>query len=509
MGNWDGRTHALDKEMMGKPYFEAANIAAIKSLYSTRADILDGIAALATDPGNESKTREINDRIGSLVDRWVLPLNRVRDNCSRYMPMDLWIETEVSHEMGFFQGLNNLGIGETRDQLIALENGLAKLVADLQRKWDAMTYGAKELEKIEAEANQKMNDIVQTCIKDATDAWLRVTAAANAIIAKFYKFPDHVNDAIVAAAKAAGIPDAVAEKIPKISLLGKDYFAAGKEMGLPAGQLAKANPELFRDPGMAVSEEIQRVFGPEFEMLIAALVQYHKCIAPLINDAYASQLNTVQSKVPNRGAILVSFTETRRDVDRFLDENGLDKARTIFENFDAALRMWPERVGCDGLYDDAKTMSALISEGFKRRFERMSDIFGVFVQANQGRFTGSVDKRTENELIYTDVWDDRERGVLARGMDQRLKAWRGDVMKINDIWDNAHSQLGVAMRAVPADLERSIDYALNRYLEGLRERVAKETEAASRTLESAADVVSDEKTARVISRAPMRAMLSR
>lgn len=475
----------------------------LKALYPARASALS--AMLATVTGDGGSGNEFEKSFQAYVDGWILPLSHLTDGLLYPSPeINAWRERESSRENAFMQGLINLGVGEARNELAALETGLNNLIADLEKKWATMSEEAKRIEAIEAEACKRMSDILSQGVRDGTDAWARYGSALQRVLEQCQRIPDITNQAVVYLAKEAGLPDVIAEAIPKVSLLGKDYFAYGQSQGLPAAELARANPELFRDPGMAVSETIQKAIGPEFEALVSAINALYRNVLPVASGRYSEQVSYLRGLLPNQGAILVSLSQTRRDVDDFLRNNGLDKARSVYDRIESNLHAWASAQGSSGLQGDANEWANAALEAFKRRYERMANAFGVFVQANQGRFIGSVSRSVENELVFTDVWADRSQGLLDIGMDQRLREWRQGTIEVSNTLASASSQVFDKLRYLPADILDNITGALNSYWRSVVDRVNSEASQAAAACATAESQVSSDGIRRDLDRSSLR-----
>lgn len=480
----------------------------LSALYPARVAALTEILPPLLDQSLEPRARNVADKLGLVVDRWILPFSKL--TAGLLYPgneLDWWREREVTHELKFLQGLVNLNIEGTRDELAALEGKLNQLIADLTLKWGTMSEEARRLENLEAEACRRMSDLLRKSLAQGTDAYLRYADCLKRVLDVCMKVPDLANDAVVYGLKEAGLPEELAKLVPKISLLGKDYFAKGKELGIPAKELAAFNPELCRDPGMAASETIQKALGPEFEGFITAINALYKDLTNL-SASYRAQLDDLQRLVPNQGAVLVSFTQTRRDVDEFLKVNGLDRARVLYERAESALDRWASELPTDGQRADAREWGAEVKEAFKKRYERMANAFGMFVQANQGRFLGSVSKSIENELIFTEVWADRTQGLMDIGMDARLREWRQGTTEVTDVFARASSQVFEQIRYLPADIQDKVTRALDAYWAKLRERLRNETTQAIDSFTRIETMVNVESVKRDLDRAPLRARLT-
>ncbi len=514
MSSYDKRGDEIEADLRTNTALPGEEAGAVLSklvsgLFDNREAALTAMAAVLTTDGNEMLAGDFKEKWHLAIDRWIDPFSRILDGVQNPSSiMTVWREGTVLVENRFFQGLAAINLGEARDAMAQIEMNLEKLSKDLQLKWDTMSEESKRLEAAEAEAARKMTEIVQDSMRGATEAWARYGEALQRFLAPFQKLPDIVNDTIVALAKEAGFPDLLAEAIPKVSLAGKDYFALGKELGIPAKDLAAANPGLLRDPGMAVSETIQKLIGPEFEALVTAINGLYKYVLPIAAGAYGEQIVNYRRLMPNEGAILVSFGQTRRDVDEYLKSNGLDKARSLFERTMADLERWAEGGGTDGQRADAAAFEREVGEAFKRRFERMANAFGMFVQANQGRFIGTPAKYVEENLIFTDVWADREQRLMDIGLDERIKEWRGGTMTVDDQLASASSQLFAGLRYLPSDLNDQISSKLNAYLDGLRSRLKREADAANDALAKAAVAVSDSQIKTDLDRRALKSQLA-
>ena len=229
---------------------------------------------------------------------------------------------------------------------------------------------------------------------------------------------------------------------------------------------------------------------------------------PVAAGTYGEQIINYRRLIPNEGAILVSFGQMRRDVDDYLKNNGLDKARALFERAVADLDRWADGVFTPGQKADAAEFRREVGEPFRRRYERMANSFGMFVQANQGRFIGSPSKSVEEDLIFTDVWVDREQALMDIGMDERIREWRSGLMVVEDQLGTASSQLFQALRYLPRDMNDSICRHLNTYFDGVRQRVRRERDAAVEAMAKAEAMVSKDQIKTDLDRRALKAQLT-
>lgn len=481
----------------------------VNGLFDAREAALTEMAALLASDSPDPLAGAIREKWQSAIDRWVDPFSRILDGVQNPSTASIqWREIQVACENRFFRDLLAVGLGEERDTMVQLDAGLTKMTKDLQLKWSTMSDEAKRIEAAEAEAAHKMTEIVQQAMREGTEAWARYGEALQRFLEPFQKLPDAVNDTIVELAKKAGMPDHIAAMIPRASLAGKDYFALGKELGVPAKDLAAFNPELFRDPGMAVSETIQKLIGPEFEALVTAINGLYKYVLPIAAGTYAEQLTAYQRLVPNSCVILVSFGQTRRDVDDYLKNNGMEKTRDLYSRCEARTESWKDGVFTDGQKVDAAAFTREVGGSFTRRYEWMSERLNDFIKANQGRFIGSVSKSIENELLFSDIWVDRRQCLMDIGMDARIREWRAGVMVVDDQMATATSQLFSGLQFLPRDMNDLIGSRLNAYFDTLKSKLQREATTTGDTLAKAETLVSRDKIGNDLDRRAQTALLT-
>lgn len=480
----------------------------VKDLVADRSRLLDAMVAVLEPEGFDPIAAEFAAKQQAVWDRFVQPLSRLLDGLSEpTLELDHWRELAVTSETRFFRSLQELKLGETYDEMAVLHATLQEMIGALDRKWATMSEEAQRLERLELEACAKMTEIVSQSLSQATDAWARYSDTLKELLESCMKVPDLVNQAVVYLAMEAGVPENVAKLIPTISMLGKDPFALAKDYGIPAGDFAKAEPWLSRDPGMAVSETIQKAIGPEFEAFVTAVNALSKYVLPIASGTYYEQVGALQRLLPNHGSILVSLSQTRKDVDDFLQNNGMDRLRQVYDRATYALDQWASGASSDGQRSDAEELRRAMKEAFSKRFERMTHEFEEFVRANQGRFLGTVDHATAEQLLWEDIWVDREQGIAHLGLDDRLREWRAGTLEVRGTFDTASSQLFEKLRVLPPELHDRIASALNAYWDKLRAQLKQGTEQTASTLANAETRVSDDQIKRDLDRSDLARQL--
>ncbi|MEP6491745.1 MAG: hypothetical protein ABJF01_03655 [bacterium] len=490
------------------PVFEGVS-RRIYEVVAVRKAVLDDVAASLASSGTDSITRPISDKCQAALTQVVIPLaslcNALKKEDAEWI--EDWLEASASADSRFFKSLDAMGLGDIRDQMLALDAGLTQMIGILDRKWSTMSEENQRIEKVEQDASAQMSAIVQKAMSRGADAVNQLGNLTQKVLEPMMRIPDLVNEAVVYLAIEAGVPEAVAKLIPKISLAGKDTFAGAKELGIPAGDVAKALQFLSRDPGMAASEAVQRVFGSNFEILVAAVVLFYKNVLPEFVTDYRIQVATFQSALPNQGTILVSLSQTRADVDAFLENSGMEKVQALFEKALRALEDWENGMPTPGLKADAAELRAVAKEVFTRRFEATTHNFEEFVRANKGRFVGTIEKDTETALLWTDIWVDRTKGIANLGMDARLKDWKANTLTITDRFDSAAQQVRQQLIGLPIGVAEPILKRLDAEFAKMRDQLKPAVESTISAVDATAPTVTPEQITRDLDRSRLRERL--
>jgi hypothetical protein len=499
---------AEQRERLAIPLAHALEMRLV-DLAIARKAALEEIERTLVEGSTDPIAKKLAEKCEEGLERVVVPLpaflNTMRDEDA--VEIEDWVEATATADSRFFKTLGALELGEIRDQMAAIDAGLQEMIRVLEKKWATLSEENQRLERLEQEASEAMTAAVQKALADGIDMINRYGEASRKVLDECMKIPDLVNEAIVYLAIEAGVPEDLAKKIPKISLIGKDTFAGAKELGIPAKDVAKALEFLARDPGMAASETVQRVFGREMEALITVLGYVHKYLLPMLSGEYQRQLDVYQRALPNQGSVLVSLSQTRRDVEVFLDVAGLEQLQTLYEKAIRALDDWVNAMPSDGLEADANEFRLAAKAMFDTRFEQTTHAFEEFVRANKGRFVGSIERETENALLWTDIWVDRTRGIANLGMDARLREWHATTIKITEDFDSATRQVRQKMLELPMGVADPLCRKLDDAISKIRYELRGAAEPATAALNEAANTYSADKITRDLDRSRLRERL--
>jgi hypothetical protein len=502
----------LDKIMVGKFEPWRAGIGTpVAALMEIRSSALNAVVTVLTDNADEDIAGDVEEKIRYGLDNAVRPMaevgSRIRDLDAELV---CWVAQITGMEGGFLAGLGALGLGGYRDTMRQIDVDLKALIATLEGKWATMSEANQRLEKIEAEASAAMTRIVQEQIAKGGEFVDRAAESIGKVTDMALKVPKLANDAVVYLAQEAGVPTELAKRIPDVKDMGK-YIYGGAALSndtyftaIEAKDIAKAAPFLLRDPAMVLTDAFKDLFPKEMKMYLELTYKFIKETLPYYRGSYLAQVRAYQDTLPNQGSVLVSLSQTRDDVEAFLQKSGLDKLQDCYEAAVTSLDRWVDGQPTSGMKADAKAVRDAVKAMFDRRFQETTHNFEEFVRREQGRFIGTVSADTENALLWTPIWVDRERGIANLGMDARLRAYRDTTMQLSASVVSAGHEARRHLLELPIGMADPICAAFDRQFAEVVAQLKAAAEETAKALEETAAIATPDAVRRDLDRSRLR-----
>lgn len=186
-----------------------------------------------------------------------------------------------------------------------------------------------------------------------------------------------------------------------------------------------------------------------------------------IYNEYATAVEEIRPKVRELAGqelgLLVLFNETRKDTQLFVDQNGYDVMKDLFDEAVEELDDF-EDVGTDGQQEDAGIVVDALVDALEDRLAEGGDVYNAFVAKHNLKFFGPVGPDIREYLVDTKAWlADTER-VNDLDLEDVLSAWRSDVnsffgvsLSASGITDYERQFLQEQLRNDLAALQREID----------------------------------------------------
>ena len=507
----------LDRLMVGKfEPWRAAIGAPLGDIMNARSTALNAYATTLCDDADEDLAADVDEKIRYAQDNVLRPLpelgSRIKDLDAELV---CWVGQISVEEARFFAGLAGMGLGKLRDRMRKLDVDLKILIATVQNKWAAMSEANQRLEKVEADASVRMTAAMQAQAGKTADFLDQAANLISPITDWIVTCPKLANELTVYLAKEVGCPEALAKRIPDIKDFGKYHYGGAALANdtnfsqIEAKEIARVAPLLMRDSAMVFTDKFKELFPKEYRIFLELAYKFFKEVLPYYQQGYKNSVQEYQAMLPNQGSVLVSLSQTRGDVEAFLNVCGMDQLRKTYESAIGLLDLWLGMTMPPGMKADAQAVRDAVKAMFDKRFQDTSHAFEEFIRAEQGRFVGTVREETEKALLWTPIWVDRERGVVEAGMYERLRAHRDTTLHITDKLDDAMAQVRGRLRdALPDELADSAAAALEKVFADVKAQLKDATAGTAAALDEAATAAAPEAIRRDLDRSRLRALVA-
>jgi hypothetical protein len=506
----------LDKLMVGKFEPWRAGIGApLGDLMNARSTALNAVVTVLCDSADEDLAADVDEKVRYGQDNAVRPMPelgaRIKDLDSDLVS---WVGQISVEEARFFSGLLALNLGKQRDIMRQIQVDLTILIRTVQGKWATMSEANQRLEKIEADASVKMTEMMQARIVKSVDYTERAAEAVGQITDRLFKLPKLANEALVYLAIECGLPENLARRLPDVKELGKYHYGGASLSNdvnftaIEAKEIAKVLPMLMRDPAMVVTDTFKELFPKEMRIFLELAYRFCKEVLPYYRQGYLDSVRAYQDMLPNQGSVLVSLSQTRGDVETFLRICGMDQLRTAYDTAMRLLDLWVENAQSPGAKADAQALRDAVKPMFDKRFQDTSHMFEEFVRSEQGRFIGTVKTETENALLWTPMWIDRERGVVDAGMYERLRAFRETTLRVTERFEESAARVHDQLGDLPEGIAEPAMAKFETLIAEVKAQLKDATAQAAAALDEAAATATPDAVKRDLDRSRLRALVA-
>lgn len=286
----------------------------------------------------------------------------VDDDLTSDEALDLY-EAFMDEEQEWVSALSTLGSAGFRDQLVALSTNMSTMTVELENNWNTLLNADGQLDERQ----------------------LRVMADIYGILADLARKSDSgrksVRDSLQIVTDLLTRVDVVSGMVP-----GEVASAINQALGIVAGATKQYN---------------------DYVTAVEAL-------RPQVRELAGQELG-----------LLIDFNETRADTKLFVENNGYDVMKVIYDDAEEELEDF-EGVGTSGQREDAEVFVALLIDALEDRLAEGGDIFNAFVAKHNLKFFGPVGPDIREFLVETKVWLDETDRVSGLDLERVLSAWRSD-----------------------------------------------------------------------------------
>ncbi|MGC4062516.1 MAG: hypothetical protein QM749_17385 [Aquabacterium sp.] len=371
-------------------------------------------------------------------------------------------------EFIFWAQLGVPRLAQSRDNMARDGQKVRDLIAVLDKKWQNLSEEDLRIEEAEQKAAQDIKNLLEQSLAQAMPYWVQVGAAIVELRelwkSVFASITDHVKETLV----GAGAPRALVEGLLTLASWANntaDIYEIAQKCGANVDDaLMWLNRIRSMNVGGLVQYRVGTLLDSKTKAILSLLDFACKGIKPLVEDFYNSYMIVFKSQLDNEGVIIVSYGGIRQQVDQFLKECNLDSLRATHANVLSGMDGVDSVLSTDGQRSDWSDLKRSLKDAFDARRQTAEKAFDDFYRANDGRFLGGLSTETERTLLEPDKWLATTNGIIAVGMDAKLREWRQNVTVVQGGPKEAFDQIQEAFLGLPLDVRDSVKRSINDYL---------------------------------------------
>lgn len=470
---------------------EASRIkTAIDAYASVRNNLLPSLILQATSTGDQpiggSWGPKLQESRKSLDELLKTMLDSVRNPSSEALAFQG--QSRVEDDF-FFGGLAAVALDAARDGILAVSANLITYIAILDAKWSTMTERDKEIEQLEEQFMRELNEATRQSIDEGNKAIDRAAPVVTETVQDILEFYRNLTKT------------AKAELTDYLKTLGDHSTISDMNAETWATFLATV-----LDPGKWVQSLLMPKLDRDLQALLEAVAGQIKAGLPLANGFFAERVGKLRNLVPAQGAILVIFSDTRKEADEFVRNHGLDTAKSMYDRASSGLDSWASsQSGANG--SDASAIKTEIVALLRDRIDKLANAFNDFVRNYNGKFFSSVSSDVERQFINTAFWDDSRRNAEAWNLEARLRFYSDNLVRFVPDMQNAFARFGDGVAELPIQIQDAfrtkVQDAQGRFLDAVSAKI----EEAKSAVESAKSAARTDDVTQAIDRGPLKSLL--
>jgi len=350
-------------------------------------------------------------------------------------------------EERFFDALSSVNTPQLLDTLLQHQDGLSKLIGALQDTWTFLLSKNQGIQNDEMRALQQIDEMVQKTISDldtaARAAFDNAVRAYEAMKRKAAELKQAIIDAL---GRAAAPVEALWELLKKLIT---DQI---KPDGMPDD-----------------AEEPMKETLKQMELMVTALGERVRIYRQLL-ASYQELVNL------EKGSVLTMFNKTREDINRYLSENDVSKARVWLDQAKGQLNDWVSGLPTTCQRDDGTLFREDIFKYLDNTWEITLDLNSKFRSQFQGAFLSPISNETVETLAQLYQFRQQLDRIKDRDAADKLADIRAQLPERVGKVEESLSAMDEPINALPSEIQ---DFARSRnkdFKDFVHERIKRQIE---------------------------------
>ena len=357
-------------------------------------------------------------------------------------PLQLFWSTALQAEESFFEPMMAMEAPRFLDDILKHQDGLSKLIAELQDGWKFVLSADTALETDQLQAVRKIDEMVKEIVEDL-DGWHK--------------------ELVDNAAKAA---EAAKRKVEELKAKAKTQLGpAGEWLETAVEFLKQWVLEQIKPDGMPGDMETQlRSAQQQLELAATALVDRTRLHRELV-QTYRTLVST------ERGGVLTMFNKTRGDVDRYMKENNVTVAHEWIQEARREFPDWISDLATGRQRDDGTAFQNEIVRELDENWKVTEELDKKFREEFVGVFASPLSNETIETLAERHLFEKQLEAITGRDGDRKLMEHLDRLQAFRESFDAALKPLDDVPPAMPEELRDLVSLRSEEFRKFVRERI--------------------------------------
>lgn len=463
----------------------------LDNILRAREEGLTALAELLADKGDDKKGDAYNSKLSDLskaqLEQFQNFLQGIRD-----VPPNLTAFRDIAsaEESRFWDGLKAAKAGEARDAQMTACHDLEWFTAIMRSRWTTLSDTEKDLLQKERYYAAQLREVVKKAFEEVVPDSILFTRDGVKVLALPETAKKYINDKYKEvlrslAEKVGGDPKKIDAFIKALEQRRSSIQEAAKEAGLDPEVVGKVMDALTKPGGLlatVVFEGISLVYNP-LGSLMKTAAKVAKTLEPVAQAVVDQKVGEIRGMMGGRQTVLVTFSTTRREANEYVQKNGYEQAKGLYQESRRALETWQGQLK-DAQNGDARTLALRADEATSYFLEQMRQVHSKFVDEFKGILIESVSDRTIDALADRPFYEEWANGIDSLDMDQKLNQLYAGFYELNGNIDRAFG-LMTTFNDMPLESQAMIQEMVNRFENEAKQPFTKEMQSTLATLDAA------------------------
>lgn len=465
--------------------------AALDAILKAREDGLAALGEILADKGDNPRKDAYDSKLDELSRSQLEQVQNLLQ-VLKVQPPNLiaFRDIAAAEEARFWSGLKAAAAGAARDAQMKAMHDLEWFTAIMRARWKNLSDTERDLLQKERYYAAQLRETVKKGFEEATSEAAQAAREGLQVLSTPDRAKKYVNDKYQEVlkslyARVGGDPKKIEAFIKNLEEKKQTVKQAAEQAGLDADTAGKVIDALTKPGGILatlVFDGLSLVYNP-LGGIAKTVSKAAKALEPVAQSVIDGQVADIRAVMGGRQTVIITFSTTRREAREYVEKNGYEQAKQLYQNGKQALETWQGLLK-DALAADARVLALRADEAAADFLERMRKVHAAFVDEFKGILVESVSDRTIDAMADRPFYEEWANGIDSLDMDQKLRQLYGGIYEMNGDIDRAFGAF-TTFNELPLESQAMLQEIVMRFESEVKKPFTKEMEASLAKLEAA------------------------